>query len=572
METDKIKKLLSDQDAGDQQPESVRTPVTVLFSDIKGSTAYFEKFGDDQGLAMVQRHNALLFPIIEGSGGRVVKTIGDAIMAVFADPRGALQGAIGMQRILESDRISRPGEEQIHIKVGLHSGPCIVKDKDVYGDVVNVASRVQNQTEPDQILITEDLLDAAKFIGVQCAQMGHTNMRGRIEPINIYAVAWSSGSNDQLIDEIQAQYEKKLKDAKRRQDVVEQEFEAAREVWRGERRRFTTEIDKLTEAMERAREIARTEVASDLHAEIRLHLEEAVRARQQVEQDFMVAQARWETEREQMKTQMMSLQRAAIESMEQSNNPTRLALAVREKLEARLTAARQDWEMQWDAERRRLHAEIDQLKKTTGLTDSPQKAAAKRAILEKLGKLPAGSSGAPGPKSVLAMERDFEEAKLAWDDERQQLLIRAKKAERDLQHSIEDVRAQIADELRTQYDPQLAAATRERERLSHDVALLTTQLTEERQRNSDRISLLEKAIPAAKEAVKKQVTAELQAEFDRQLEELSRLKTRGERRYQDESEEWEQERRRTRKQIAKLEEELKEAREVASKSRIRMEG
>src|SRR3954464_12213335 len=168
METDKVKKLLSDQDdAGDQQSESVRTPVTVLFSDIKGSTAYFEKFGDDQGLAMVQRHNGLLFPVIEGSGGRVVKTIGDAIMAVFADPRGALQGAIGMQRVLESDRISRPGEEQIHIKVGLHTGPCIVKDKDVYGDVVNVASRVQNQTEPDQILITEDLLEAAKRIGVQ---------------------------------------------------------------------------------------------------------------------------------------------------------------------------------------------------------------------------------------------------------------------------------------------------------------------------------------------------------------------------------------------------------------------
>src|SRR3954462_11069992 len=71
METDKIKKLLSDQDeAGDQQSESVRTPDTVLFSDIKASTAYFEKFGDDQGLAMVQRHNGLLFPVIEGSGGR----------------------------------------------------------------------------------------------------------------------------------------------------------------------------------------------------------------------------------------------------------------------------------------------------------------------------------------------------------------------------------------------------------------------------------------------------------------------------------------------------------------------
>src|SRR6187401_1056481 len=158
MEKDKIKKLVSEPEAGDLS-ESVRTPVTVLFSDIKGSTAYFEKYGDDQGLAMVQRHNAMLFPIIEQCGGRVVKTIGDAIMSGFEDPKGAIKGAIGMQRALESDRITQRFEEQIHIKIGLHTGLCIVKDKDVYGDVVNVASRVQNQAEPDQILITDDLLD-----------------------------------------------------------------------------------------------------------------------------------------------------------------------------------------------------------------------------------------------------------------------------------------------------------------------------------------------------------------------------------------------------------------------------
>jgi len=569
MEKDKIKKLLGEQDAGDQPPESVRTPVTVLFSDIKGSTAYFEKHGDDRGLAMVQRHNAMLFPVIEGCGGRVVKTIGDAIMAVFGDPKGAVEGAIGMQRVLEEDRVKQPVEEQIQIKVGLHTGPCIVKDKDLYGDVVNVASRVQNQAEPDQILITDDLLDAARLVGVQCAQMGHTNMRGRVEPINIYAVAWSTTSNDQLIDEIQTQYERKLKEAKRRQDVVEQEFESAREVWRGERRRFTTEIDRLTEAMERAKEVARNEVASDLQAEIRLHLENAVRARQQIEQDLLAAQARWETEREQMKIQMSSLQRSAIDSMEQSNNPSRFALAVREKVEARLATAKQDWEMQWEAERRRLNAEIDRLRKSAGITDSPEKAAAKRALLEKLGKLPANSSG-PG-NSVARLEREFEAAKVSWDNERDQLLIRAKKAERDLQHSIEDIRGQITEELRGQYDPQLASANRERERLNHDVATLTAQLSEERQRNSVRIELLEKAIPAAKEAVKKQVAAELQAEFDGQLEELSRLKTRGERRYQDESEEWEAERRRTRKQIAKLEEEIKEAREAYKSQRARSE-
>jgi class 3 adenylate cyclase len=564
MEKDKIKELLAAREVDELALESVRTPATVLFSDIKGSTAYFEKYGDERGLAMVQRHNALLSPVIEGCGGRVVKTIGDAIMAVFGDPKAAVQGAIGMQRVLEGDRLTQSVSEQIHIKIGLHTGLCLVKDKDVYGDVVNVASRVQNHAEPDQILITEDLLNAARLIGVQCAQMGHENMRGRVEPIEIYAVAWSTSSNDQLIDEVQTQFEKKLREAKKREDALEQEFEAARDLWRGERRRFTSEIDRLTEAMERAKDIARSEVSTDLQSEIRFHLEEAVRARQQLEQDLIAEQAKWETEREQLRAQMASMQRAAIETMEQSNNPTRLALAVREKLELRLTAAKQDWEMQWESERRRLHAEIDRLKKGAGISVNPQKDAAKRALLERLGKLPAESK--EQVKTATQWEKEIEDAKILWDTERQQLLVRTKKAERDLQHSIEDIRGQVLEELRAQYDPQLDSASRERQRLTQEVAALTAQITEERQKSAVRIELLEKAIPAAKEAAKKQVSAELHAEFDGQVEELNRLKSRGDRRYQDESEEWELERRRTRKVIAKLEEELKDARESVYKS------
>ena len=94
---------------------------------------------------------------------------------------------------------------------------------------------------------------------------------------------------------------------------------------------------------------------------------------------------------------------------------------------------------------------------------------------------------------------------------------------------------------------------------------------EERQRSAARITSLEKAVLAAKEAVRKQVTAEVQSDFERRLAEVNRVKTRNDRRYQDESEEWEEERRRTRRQIAKLEEELKEVREAAFKSRARME-
>jgi len=563
MEHDKIKELLAAREAADQESDSVRTPVTVLFSDIKGSTAYFERYGDIRGLAMVQRHNSLLFPIIEGCGGRVVKTIGDAIMAVFDDPKGAVQGAIGMQRVLEGDRILQPASEQIHIKVGLHTGPCLVKDKDVYGDVVNVASRVQNQSEPDQILITEDLLGAAKMIGVQCAQMGQENMRGRIEPIEIYAVAWSATSNDQLIEELQSQFERRLKEAKRRQEAAEQEFETARDQWRAERRRFTAEIERVIDVGERAKEIARSEVSADLQAEIRHHLEEAVRARQLAEQDLELATTRWETERIQLKSQMETMQRSAIDVMEQANNPTRIALAVREKLEQRLAVAKQEWNSQWEGERLRMQAEIDQLKKAAGISPtSLQKEAAKRALREMLGKSPAQSSE-PEQKTSAQWEEEFHAAKSQWELEQKQLLLKLNKSERELHQSIDDVRGEVLEQLRAQYEPQLATALSERQRLSHEVKTLMAQLAEERQRNSIRMDLIEKSVPAVKEAAKKQAVAEVRAEFDLQIEELNRMKARTDRRYQDESEEWETERRRIRKQVSKLEEELKEAKEAA---------
>src|SRR5689334_22596261 len=108
MEPDKFQPLFASKDSAEPTSErplhKIRTPVTVLFTDIKGSTQYFEKYGDIAGMAMVERHNAALFPVIEKRGGRVVKTIGDSIMASFSDPVGAILASVEMQRVLEADR------------------------------------------------------------------------------------------------------------------------------------------------------------------------------------------------------------------------------------------------------------------------------------------------------------------------------------------------------------------------------------------------------------------------------------------------------------------------------------
>src|SRR5262245_26682474 len=101
MDQDRIHELLQVRASVEKELEKAYAPVTILFSDIKGSTTYFEKKGDLEGLAMVHHNHSLLVPVIEVNGGRVVKTIGDAIMACFHDPIGAIRAAVAMQRVLE---------------------------------------------------------------------------------------------------------------------------------------------------------------------------------------------------------------------------------------------------------------------------------------------------------------------------------------------------------------------------------------------------------------------------------------------------------------------------------------
>jgi len=566
MDRDRLQELLQAREQADQELEKLRTPMTILFSDIKGSTAYAEKKGDVEYMAMINRHHAILFPVIEREGGRIVKTIGDAILACFQEPVAAVKAAAGMQRGLVEDRKGRDETNQIHIRIGMHKGLGLIKDGDVFGDVVNAASRIQNQAEVEQILITDVLLDAAKTAGFECVKMGRAELKGKDEPIDLYAVAWSEAASQQLIQQVQTQYEKRFKDLRKQQDELEEAFEKARDQWRTERRNLTGEIERLEESMERARQAARAQTSEELQSEIRFQLEEAIRARRQLEEELAAVQHKHEAERNNLKAQIAATQGSAVEAMERLNNPTRITVAVNEKVETRVAEAKQEWLLQWEAERRRLNAEIERLRKSASPSAKDEKKeAARRAVLEKLGKLPPGSAG-PAPKTLDQWQKEFEDAKIGWETERESLSLRIKRLEMELQRSQDTVRGEIFQEMRAQYEPRIHEANRERQQLEQEIQSLTSDLASERRRLNSRIDVLEKAIPEAQEAARKQALAEAQNDLDVKIEEANRLRSRLERKHQDATEEWEAERRRLTKQIAALEGQLKEAREAAFKA------
>ncbi|MBX5483063.1 MAG: CHAT domain-containing protein [Myxococcaceae bacterium] len=169
--------------------------VTILFTDIVGSTQFFETRGDIAGLELVRRHNALLFPIVERHNGWIVKTIGDAIMAVFEDPQKAVACGVQMQRELAEEN-ARGAGEPIHIRIGAHHGRALVEaGKDVFGDAVNLAARVVNEARGDEIVISQALADRlTPQEGVTLIPRGSFQPQGKAAPVPVVRVQWREGS------------------------------------------------------------------------------------------------------------------------------------------------------------------------------------------------------------------------------------------------------------------------------------------------------------------------------------------------------------------------------------------
>jgi class 3 adenylate cyclase len=135
--------------------------VALMFTDLKGSTALYEAIGSAAAYRIVRDHFALLAAVVRARDGSVVKTIGDAVMAAFSDPRDAVAAALAVQeRIAEFNR--RDDGQAITIKLGVHAGPCIavtLNDRlDYFGSTVNLAARLQGESVGGDIVLSADVV------------------------------------------------------------------------------------------------------------------------------------------------------------------------------------------------------------------------------------------------------------------------------------------------------------------------------------------------------------------------------------------------------------------------------
>jgi class 3 adenylate cyclase len=167
------------------------TSLTFLFTDLKGSTALYDRVGDIVAYDLVREHFQVLNEIVASEAGAVVKTIGDAVMATFSTPDRALAAAL---RIRDSIHDLK---NDLLIKIGIHEGPCLavtLNDRlDYFGQTVNVAARVQGLADSRAIFTTKSVvedLQVSKMLEARNLKLTEQEaaLRGVADTMTVYQI------------------------------------------------------------------------------------------------------------------------------------------------------------------------------------------------------------------------------------------------------------------------------------------------------------------------------------------------------------------------------------------------
>jgi class 3 adenylate cyclase len=162
--------------------------VTILFTDIEGSTTLTQRLGDAKAQEVLRTHNAIVREALRAHGGTEVKTMGDGFMASFSSATRALECAIAMQRAFAEHNES--AGEPIRVRIGLNAGEPIAEDEDLFGTAVIMAARIAAKAEGGEILASDVVRQLVAGKGFLFSDRGDVVMRGFEDPVRLYDVRW----------------------------------------------------------------------------------------------------------------------------------------------------------------------------------------------------------------------------------------------------------------------------------------------------------------------------------------------------------------------------------------------
>ena len=161
----------------------------VLFADIAGSTKLYEALGDVAAKRLIDDALIALIALTKRHGGRVVKTIGDEVMCVFANAEKSFHAATDMQNKIDSMPVVSGTKRRI--RVGFHAGPVIEENGDLFGDTVNIAARMAGLAKGMQIMTTRSTIDALpSYLRSFTRDIAALNVKGKADDMAVCEVLW----------------------------------------------------------------------------------------------------------------------------------------------------------------------------------------------------------------------------------------------------------------------------------------------------------------------------------------------------------------------------------------------
>jgi len=185
------KKAMEELEKYDQIIQATHTQnLTIMFTDVKGYTAFSSKASLSEVMGMLKEHDDLLIPIIEKHSGKLLKKIGDAFLVIFEKENDSLLAAIEIQRKLKEHNTEVPEDRRLGIRIAINSGPVVRRENDVFGETVNLASRLEGVADAEEIVISESVLEKINRQVFDISEYGVHQLKGIDKPVKVYKVAW----------------------------------------------------------------------------------------------------------------------------------------------------------------------------------------------------------------------------------------------------------------------------------------------------------------------------------------------------------------------------------------------